>query len=156
MARRSAHLLRIMVEGIYTFSAYKGGRINYKRDYDPNPMINVGLVEKMDIERAIKTLHERQELSDDELKMLSFVMLDGRLSRRDISKMIQESEGYYVDQRTISRRLESAYWKISRYLGFEYSDTRIFRMVAKQLGRPYPYILDDIEIDKVQQIMEKI
>ena len=145
-----------MVEGIYTFSAYKGGRLNYKRDYDPNPLINVTIIEKMDIERAITALYYRNELSKDEIKMLSYVMSDGRLSRRDISKMIQEQEGFYVDQRTISRRLDSAYGKISRYLGFEYSDTRIFRMVAKQLGRPYPYILDDIEIDKIQQIMEKI
>lgn len=157
MARkRSAHLTRLIVEGISSYSAYKGGRLNYIRDYDPDPTINVDLTAKMDIERAIKILHRQGELSDQEVQMLMYVMLDGRLSRRDISKMIQEYEGYYVDQRTISRRLESAYGKISKFLGFEYSDSRIFKMVAKQLGRPYPYILNDDEIDKIQQICERI
>jgi hypothetical protein len=154
--KKSAHLTRLIVEGISNYSAYKGGRLNYIRDYDPDPMINVDLTAKMDIERAISILYARKELSKQEVQMLSYVMMDGRLSRRDISKMIQEYEGYYVDQRTISRRLESAYAKIAKFLGFEYSDSRIFKMAAKQIGRPYPYILNDDEIDKYQQIMERI
>jgi len=88
--------------------------------------------------------------------MLRYVMLDGRLSRRDISAMIQKEEGYYVDQRTVSRRLETAYFKISRFLGYEYQDGRLFKMVAKKLGRPYPYILSDDEIEAYQQIMERV
>jgi hypothetical protein len=145
-----------MVEGISNYSPYKGGRLNYIREYDPDPNINIDLTTKIDIDRAITTLYQRKELSDQELQMLRYVMADGRLSRRDISKMIQQEEGYYVDQRTISRRLESAYGKIAKFLGFEYSDSRIFKMVAKQMDRPYPYILSDEEIDKVQQIMERV
>lgn len=156
MRKRSAHLTRLMIEGVSNYSAYKGGRLNYVRDYDPDPNINIDLTTKMDIDRAIKILYERKELSLQEIQMLRYVMADGRLSRRDISKMIQEEEGYYVDQRTISRRLESAYGKIAKFLGFEYSDSRIFKMVAKQWGRPYPYILSDDEIDKVQTIMERV
>jgi hypothetical protein len=156
MRKRSAHLTRLTIEGISSFSEYKGGRLNYVRDYDPDPTINVDLISKMDIERAIKILYERKELSEQEIQMLAYVMLDGRLSRRDISKMIQEQEGYYVDQRTISRRLETAYNKISKFLGFEYSDARIFKMVAKQRGMPPPYILSDDDIDKAQQIMERV
>jgi hypothetical protein len=110
----------------------------------------------MDIERAIKILHQRKELSNQELKMLSYVMSDGRLSRRDISAMIKEDYNENIDQRTISRRLDSAYWKISRFLGFEYSDGRVFKMVARQKGYPPPYILSDDEIDKCQQIMERV
>jgi hypothetical protein len=145
-----------MIEGISNYSPYKGGRLNYIREYDPDPNINVDLTTKIDIDRAIDILYRRKELSDQEIQMLRYVMADGRLSRRDISKMIQEEEGYYVDQRTISRRLETAYSKISKFLGFEYSDSRIFRMVAKQMGRPYPYILSDDEIDKIQTIMERV
>lgn len=163
MRRRSAHLTRTLIEGISTFSPYKGGRLLYVREYDPSPMINVDLVTKIDLERAIKVLLARGELSKDEVKMLNYVMLDGRLSRRDISAMIEKEEGYYVDQRTISRRLESAYQKISKYLGFEYGDSRIFRMIAKKGcprleidPKPYPYILNDDEIDKVQAIMERV
>ena len=88
--------------------------------------------------------------------MLMFVMMDGRLSRRDISAMIQAEEGIYVDQRTISRRLESAYFKIARFLGFEYQDNRMFQMIAKRVGKPYPYILDEEEIEKIQAIWERI
>lgn len=156
MRKKSAHLTRLTIEGISSFSAYKGGRLNYVREYDSNPTINVDLTAKMDIERAIKILYDRKELSDQELLMLRYVMLDGRLSRRDISKMIQEQEGYYVDQRTISRRLETAYSKISKFLGFEYSDSRVFKMVAKQKGYPPPHILSDDEIDKCQVIMERV
>lgn len=157
MARkRSAHLTRVMVEGISSFSPYKGGRLNYVRDYDPNPITNVDLISKIDLERAIKILHERKEISDQELLMLRYVALDGRLSRRDISKMIEKDMGFYVDQRTISRRLESAYLKIAKFLGWEFSDSRIFKMVARTKGYPNPYILDDDEIDRVQQIMEKV
>lgn len=156
MRKKSAHLTRLMIEGISNYSPYKGGRLNYIREYDPDPNINVDLTTKIDIDRAIDILYRRKELSDQEIQMLRYVMADGRLSRRDISKMIQEEEGYYVDQRTISRRLETAYSKISKFLGFEYSDSRIFRMVAKQMGRPYPYILSDDEIDKIQTIMERV
>lgn len=167
MARkRSAHLCRVMVEGISSFSPYKGGKLNYVRDYDPNPITNVDLISKIDIERAIKILHEPKcdkpcdhphgQISDQELLMLRYVALDGRLSRRDISKMIEKDMGYYVDQRTISRRLESAYLKIAKFLGWEFSDNRIFKMVARQKGYPNPYILNDDEIDQIQQIMEKV
>lgn len=70
--------------------------------------------------------------------------------------MIQKDEGYYIDQRTISRRLDNAYFRISKELGFEFADSRVFKMVAKQRGYPPPYILSEEEIDKVQQIMEKV
>jgi hypothetical protein len=88
--------------------------------------------------------------------MLLYVLSDGRLSRRDISAMIAKDEGVYVDQRTISRRLESAYYKISKFLGFEFSDQRLYRMVAKKRGHPYPYILSDQEIEQVQATWERI
>lgn len=156
MRKRSAHLTRILIEGISNFSPYKGGRLSYVREYDPSPMINVDLTTKIDIDRAIKVLYERGELSDQEIQMLQYVMLDGRLSRRDISAMIEREQGYYVDQRTVSRRLETAYQKISKFLGFEYSDARVFKMAAKKLGRPAPYILSDDEIDKYQQTMERV
>lgn len=157
MARkRSAHLTRQLIEGMSSFSPYKGARLNYTREYDPTPMINVDIITKMDIERAIKILWQRKELSEQEIKMLQYVMLDGRLSRRDISAMIQAEEGTYVDQRTISRRLESAYYKISKFLGFEYADTRLYQMIAKRMGKPYPYILEDDEIEAIQQIWERV
>ena len=156
MRKRSAHLTRMYIEGLYNFSPYRGGRISYVREYDPNPIIQVDLISKMDIERAIKVLYRRKELSAQELKMLRYVMSDGRLSRRDISAMIKEDYNETVDQRTISRRLDSAYWKISRFLGFDYSDGRLFKMVAKQRGAPPPYILSDDDIDKCQQIMERV
>lgn len=157
MARkRSAHLTRTLIEGMSSFSPYKGARLNYTREYDPAPTINVDITIKMDIERAIKILWQRKELSEQEIKMLQYVMLDGRLSRRDISAMIQAEEGMYVDQRTISRRLESAYFKISKFLGFEYSDSRLYQMIAKRMGKPYPYILDDEEIESIQQIWERV
>jgi hypothetical protein len=156
MRKRSAHLTRVLIEGISNFSPYKGGRLLYTREYDPSPMINVDITTKMDIERAISILHGRKELSDQELKMLTYVMSDGRLSRRDISAMIKEDYNENVDQRTISRRLDSAYWKISRFLGFEYSDGRVFKLVARQRGYPPPYILSDDEIDKAQTIMERV
>jgi isopropylmalate/homocitrate/citramalate synthase len=145
-----------LIEGVSNFSAYKGGRLSYVREYDPSPMIQVDLTTKMDIERAIKILFRRGELNKQEVQMLRYVMSDGRLSRRDISAMIQKEEGYYVDQRTISRRLDSAYQKISKFLGFEYSDGRIFKMIAKKLDYPPPYLLSDDEIDKFQTIMERV
>ena len=154
--KKSAHLTRVLIEGISNFSPFKGGRLSYIREYDSQPMIQVDLTTKMDIERAIKILFKRGELSKQEIQMLRFVMMDGRLSRRDISAMIQEEEGYYVDQRTISRRLESAYLKISRFLGFDYGDSRLFKMVAKQRGYPAPYLLSDDEISDCQAIMERV
>lgn len=156
MRKRSAHLTRVLIEGMSSFSPYKGGRLSYVREYDPSPMINVDLVTHMDIMRAIKTLYRRGELSKQEIQMLSYVMLDGRLSRRDISAMIEKDTGFYVDQRTISRRLETAYLKIAKFLGFEYSDSRVFKIAARKMGKPYPYILSDDEIDKMQQIWERI
>lgn len=156
MKKNSAHLTRILIEGISTFSEYKGAKLNYHRDYDPTPQINVDLTTKMDIEQAIKILHRRGELSDQEVQMLSYVMLDGRLSRRDISAMIQEQEGYYINQRTISKKLETAYAKIAKFLGWEYSDARVFKMIAKKMDRPEPYILNDDEIEIIQQKWERI
>lgn len=170
MRKKSAHLTRLLLEGMSSFSEYKATRLNYVREYDPNPMINVDLVTKIDIEVAIKSLYKRGMLSNQELQMLRYVALDGRLSRRDISAMIEKDSGYHVDQRTISRRLESAYVKISKELGFEYSDSRMFQIVAKNcnlgvftsilnssLGsHPEPYILNDEEIEKVQQIWERV
>lgn len=157
MARkRSAHLLRQLVEGMSSYSPYRGAKLRYAREYDPTPTINVDITTKMDIDRAIKILWYRKELSEQEVKMLFYVMLDGRLSRRDISAMIKENEGLYVDQRTISRRLESAYYKLSKYLGFEYSDNRLYQMIAKKMGKPYPYILNDDEITEVQQKWERV
>lgn len=154
--KKSAHLTRTLIEGISAYSPYKGARLSYIREYDPLPQISIDLTVKMDIQRAIKILYQRGELSEQEVKMLWYVMLDGRLSRRDISAMIQAEEGVYVDQRTISRRLESAYLKISKFLGFEYSDSRMFQMVAKRMGKPYPYILNYDEIDKAQQTWERV
>jgi hypothetical protein len=156
MKKRSSHLTRLLIEGISNFSFYKGGRLSYVREYDPSPMINVDLTTKMDLERAISVLHKRGELSPQEIQMLNYVMSDGRLSRRDISAMIEKEEGYYVDQRTISRRLESAYFKIAKFLGFEYQDGRVFKMVARQKGYPSPYLLSDDEIDKAQALMERV
>ena len=156
MKKKSSHLTRVLIEGVSNFSPYKGGRLSYVREYDPAQMINVDLTTKIDIERAIDILFKRGELNKQEIQMLNYVMSDGRLSRRDISAMIEKEEGYYVDQRTISRRLESAYLKISRFLGFEYSDGRIFKMIAKKLGYPPPYLLSDEEIEKFQQIMERV
>lgn len=156
MRKRSAHLTRVLIEGISTFSPYKGGRLSYVREYDPSPQINVDLTTKIDIEIAIAELRKEGKLSEQELIMLEYVMSDGRLSRRDISAMIQKEYGIYVNQRTISRRLGASYLKIAKKLGFEYSDSRIFKMVAKQWGRPSPYILSDDEIDKVQAIMERV
>jgi hypothetical protein len=119
-------------------------------------MIAMDLTTKMDVEWAIKNLYERKQISQQELMMLRYVMMDGRLSRRDISHLIEKDQGYIIDQRTISRRLESAYLKISKFLGFEYGDGRIFRMVAKQRGYKYPYILTDEEIEEVVTIMERV
>lgn len=156
LRKRSAHLTRMIIEGVSSFSEYKGSKLLYTREYDPSPTINVDLVSKMDIDRAITMLYARHELSDQEVQMLRYVQMDGRLSRRDISYMIQREEGYYVNQRTVSRRLETAYLKISKFLGHEYSDARLFKMVAKKLGRPYPYILSDDEIEKYQQLWERV
>jgi hypothetical protein len=154
--KKSAHLTRVLIEGISNFSPYRGGRLAYVREYDAQPMIQVDLITKMDIERAIKILFRRGELSKQEIQMLRFVMMDGRLSRRDISAMIEKEEGYYVDQRTISRRLESAYLKISRFLGFDYSDNRLYKMVGKQRGYLPPYTLSDEEIAEIQAICERV
>lgn len=156
MPKRSAHLTRTIIEGLYSYSPYRGGQLTYKSEYDPQPQIAVDLISKIDIHRAIRALWDRKELSKQEIQMLLYVLSDGRLSRRDISAMIAKDEGLYVDQRTISRRLESAYYKISKYLGFEFSDQRLYRMVAKKRGRPYPYILSDQEIDDVQAVWERI
>jgi hypothetical protein len=156
MAKKSSHLTRVLIEGISNYSPYKGGRLTYVREYDPDPQIAIDVTTKMDIHRAIKILYERKELSPQEVKMLMFVMMDGRLSRRDISAMIMAEEGTYIDQRTISRRLESAYYKIGKFLGFEYSDNRMFQMIAKRMDKPYPYILNDEEIQKAQQTWERI
>jgi hypothetical protein len=156
MRKRSAHLTRTLLENYYTYSPYKGAKLSYVREYDPEPLVNVDINTKIDIEIAIKSLWKKGMLSKQELQMLRYVALDGRLSRRDISAMIQREEGTYVDQRTISRRLESAYWKIAKELGFEYSDSRMFQIIAKKMGKPEPYILNDDEIDKAQQIMERV
>src|SRR6185295_6574068 len=156
LRKRSAHLTRLIVEGISSYSEYKGAKLLYAREYDPTPNVNVDLVARMDINRAIKTLHDRGELSNQEVQMLKYVQMDGRLSRRDISWMIQQDEGVYVNQRTVSRRLETAYLKIAKFLGNEYSDQRVFKMIAKKLGYPPPYLLSDDEIDKYQQIFERI
>lgn len=156
LPKRSAHLTRTIIEGLYNYSPYRGGQLTYKSEYDPQPQIAVDLISKIDVHRAIKTLWSRGELSKQEIQMLRYVLSDGRLSRRDISAMIAQDEGIYVDQRTISRRLESAYYKISKFLGFEFSDQRLYRMVAKKRGRPYPYILSDQEIEQVQATWERI
>lgn len=156
MAKRSAHLVRILLESIYTYSPYRGSKLNYTREYDPVPQVNVDLIIKMDLEKTIKVLWKRKQLTNQEVQMLRYVMSDGRLSRRDISAMIQKDEGYYVDQRTISRRLESAYLKISKELGFEYSDSRVYQIIAKKMGKPEPYILNDDEIEKAQATWERI
>lgn len=160
--RKSAHLTRTLIEGMSNYSPYRGQKLLYTRDYDPNPTIAVDLTTKIDIEIAIKELFELGKLSGQELMMLRYVALDGRLSRRDISSMIEKELGYFVDQRTISRRLSSAYEKIAKHLGWEYQDTRVFRMVAKKGvaklnidPKPAPYILTEEEIDKIVQIMEK-
>lgn len=156
MRKRSAHLLRVLLEGMSSFSEYKSTRLTYVREYDPSPMINVDLITKIDIEQAIKILYRRGQLSNQEVQMLRYVALDGRLSRRDISFMIEADSGIHVDQRTISRRLESAYVKIAKELGFEYSDSRMFQMIAKKRGYPEPYILSDDEIDEIQQTWERV
>lgn len=156
MAKKSAHLTRTIIEGLYNFSPYKGGTLTYTREYDPLPQISVDLISRIDIHRAIKALRLKGELSEQEVQMLLYVLSDGRLSRRDISAMIQQKDGIYVDQRTISRRLESAYNKISKFLGFEYSDQRLYRMVAKKRGYPAPYILSDAEIEGLQMVWERI
>jgi len=111
----------------------------------------------MDIERAISYLYKRGEITPQELMMLRYVMLDGRLSRRDISAMIREdNEGLYIDQRNISRRLESSYLKIQKFLGFDYSDSRLFKMIAKRQGAPEPYILSEEAIAKIQECWSRI
>ncbi len=156
MAKRSAHLTRVLIESISSYSPYKGAKLAYVREYDPVPIVNVDITTKIDLQWAISELYKRGDLTEQEVMMLNYVMLDGRLSRRDISKMIEKEQGYYINQRTISRRLESAYLKIANFLGFEYGDGRIYKMVAKQKGYPKPYILSDEEIDKVQQVMEKV
>lgn len=157
MARkRSAHLLRQIIEGMSSYSAYKGAKLSYAREYDSTPLVNVDLTTRIDIHRAVKILWKRRELSEQEIKMLYYVMLDGRLSRRDMSAMIKEYDGVYVDQRTISRRLESAYWKLSKFLGWEYSDNRMYQMIAKRMGKPVPYILSDEEIADIQMKWERV
>lgn len=154
--KRSAHLMRLLIENVYTYSPYKGAKLGYAREYESAPQVNVDLITKMDIEVAIRDLYERKELSKAELTMLHYVMLDGRLSRRDISAMIKLEVGEDVDQRTVSRRLGTAYLKISKYLGFEYSDSRVWQIMAKKMGHPEPYILNDEDIEKAQIIFERI
>lgn len=154
--KRSAHLMRIIIEGSSGYSPYRGAQLAYQRDYDSNPMINVDLTSRIDVNRAIEILFKRGELSKQECLMLIYVMMDGRLSRRDISKIIEKEHGYFIDQRTISRRLETAYFKISKFLGFEYSDGRMFKMVARAKGHPDPYILNDEDIERTQQIWERV
>lgn len=156
MKKRSAHLTRMLIENIYTYSPYKGAKLGYAREYESVPQVNVDLITKIDIEIAIKTLYERKELTKAEIVMLQYVMLDGRLSRRDISAMIKLETGEDVDQRTVSRRLGTAYLKIAKFNGFEYSDSRVFQILAKKLGKPEPYILNDDEIEKAQIIWERI
>jgi hypothetical protein len=157
MIKRSAHLTRLLIEGISAYSPYRGARLSYVRERDPqSTIIAVDLTAKMDLHQAIRVLWNRGELSEQEVKMLMFVMMDGRLSRRDISAMIKEKEGLFVDQRTISRRLESAYWKISKFLGWEYQDKRMFQIIAKQMGKTYPFILSDEECRKVQEQWERV
>lgn len=156
MAKQSAHLLRTIIEGVYNYSAYRGGHLSYVNEYDPNPTIMVDLISIIDVRRAIQALWERQELSKQEIMMLHYVMADGRLSRRDISAMVQKDEGLFIDQRTISRRLESAYFKISKYLGYEYGDGRILRMIAKKRGALPPYLLNDLDVEKILQVWERI
>lgn len=156
LRKRSSHLTRIIIEGISSYSEYKGAKLLYTREYDPTPNVNIDLIARMDIDRAIKALHKNGELSDQEVQMLKYVQMDGRLSRRDISWMIQQDEGVFVNQRTVSRRLDTAYSKISKFLGPEYQDSRVFKMIAKKRGHPAPYILSDEDIDKIQQIWEKI
>lgn len=156
MAKRSAHYVRLLTEGFSSYSPYHGAKLAYIKDTNDQEITNIALVEKIDLERAMTTLYRRGELTKQEVIMLCFVCLDGRLSRRDISALIEEEYGVYVDQRTISHKLESAYWKISRFLGFDYSDGRLFHMVARKLGRPEPYELTDEEIYAVQQEWERI
>lgn len=156
MRKKSAHLTRQIVEGISSYSPYRGAKLTYAKEWDANPTINVDITMKMDIERAVKILWNRKELSDQEVRMLQYVMLDGRLSRRDISAMIKEEEGIDVNQRTVSRRLESAYFKISKFLGWEYQDVRLFQMIAKRSGKPYPFILSDQEIENIQNSWERV
>jgi hypothetical protein len=155
--RRSAHLTRLLIEGVSSFSPYHGAKLAYLKEYDPCPVVNVGQVAKMDIERAIAILYRKGQLSNEELMALRYVMSDGRLSRRDISAMIERDyDGLYMDQRTVSRRLESAYLKIQKILGFEYSDARVFKMIAKRRGYPEPYLLSDEEIAGIQSAWERI
>lgn len=154
--KTSAHLTRVLIEGISTYSPYRGAKLRYTREYDSSPQISLDLTTKMDLEKAIRTLYEKGELTKQELQMLQYVAADGRLSRRDISAMIKEEEGYYVGQRDVSRRLESAYLKISRHLGFEYSDSRMYQIIAKKMGKPYPHILELEEINQIQAQWEKI
>lgn len=156
MKKRSAHLTRMLIENVYTYSPYKGARLGYAREYDSGPAVNVDLITKMDIDQAITQLYREKELSKAEVMMLLYVMSDGRLSRRDISYLIKLETGEDVDQRTVSRRLGSAYLKISKRLGFEYSDSRVYQIMAKKMGKPEPYILDDEEIEKAQTLWERI
>lgn len=154
--KRSAHLTRVLIEGLFTFSEYRGGQLNYVREYTTDPQINVDMITKIDLVRAIKILYERKELSQQELLMLNYVSLDGRLSRRDISQMHLEQTGEFIDQRTVSRRLETAYYKIARFLGWEYQDNRMFQIIAKKMGKPEPYILEDHEINEILQKWERV
>jgi hypothetical protein len=156
LKKRSYHLTRVIVEGISSFSPYGGGKVTYKKEFDPNPIVNVAHAEKMDIERAVKILYQQGELTKQEIRMLNYVFLDGLLSRRQISEMIQKDEGIYVDQRTISKKLVSAYGKIQKFLGGDYGDEKLFRMIGRRMGKPSPYILSDEERDKAIQTWEKI
>jgi DNA mismatch repair ATPase MutS len=144
------------VEGISSYSPYRAVSLGAVRGYDPTPVTNVDLTSKMDIEKAIAVLHKEGKLSDMEVLMLEYVKMDGRLSRRDISALLYDEQDIWINQRTISRKLDSAYQKIQKYLGFDYSDERVFKMIARKMNRPEPYILSDLEMEEIQQHWERI
>jgi len=75
------------------------------------PMINIDITIKMDVDRAIENLYKEGQLSKQECLMLFYVMLDGRLSRRDIFQTYRERARLLRGPAYISRRLESAYYK---------------------------------------------
>jgi hypothetical protein len=54
LPKRSAHLTRTIIEGLYNYSPYRGGQLTYKSEYDPQPQIAVDLISKIDVHRAIK------------------------------------------------------------------------------------------------------
>jgi hypothetical protein len=126
------------------------------RGYDATPTVNVDLTAKMDIEKAISVLHKEGKLSDMEVLMLEYVKMDGRLSRQDIAVLLYDENDLWVDQRRVSEKLGKAYIKIQKYLGFEYSDERVFKMIARKMGRCEPYTLTDEEVEGVLDHWERI